>query len=61
MISPPAAPWFGSDRKLPQFYRGLRMRTDTNLHEQLQGLITEVLPPAASPESPAQGARPRLW
>lgn len=44
MISPTAAPWFGRDRKLPQFYRGLRIKTDTNLHEQLQGLITDLVP-----------------
>jgi SAM-dependent methyltransferase len=55
MMSPPAAPWFGSDRKPPQFYRGLRIRADSNLHEQLQALITEVMPPAAFP-----GRRPRL-
>ena len=50
MISPQAAPWFGSDRKLPQFYRGLRIKADSNLHEQLQGLIAETVPPAAFPE-----------
>ena len=50
MILPQAAPWFGSDRKSPQFYRGLRIRTDTNLHDQLQGLITEAMPPAAFPD-----------
>ena len=49
MISPPAAPWFGSDRKLPQSYRGLRIAADSNLHEQLQKLITETLPPAVFP------------
>ena len=54
-MSPKAAPWFGSDRKLPQFYRELRMRTDTNLHEQLQTLITEMIPPAAFP-----GRRPKV-
>jgi SAM-dependent methyltransferase len=55
MISPQAAPWFGSDRKLPQFYRGLQIRTDSNLHEQMQGLITTLLPPAAFP-----GRRPKV-
>jgi hypothetical protein len=55
MMSPPAAPWFGSDRKPPQFYRGLRIRADSNLHEQLQALIAEVMPPTAFP-----GRRPRL-
>ena len=50
MISPPAAPWFGSDRKSPQFYRGLRIGADSHLHEQLQGLITETIPPAAFPD-----------
>ncbi len=50
MISPPAAPWFGSDRKLPQFYRGLRIGADSNLHEQLQGLITQTLPRRAFPD-----------
>jgi SAM-dependent methyltransferase len=45
--SPKAAPWFGSDRKPPQFYGGLRIKTDTNLHEQLQGLIAECVPTAA--------------
>lgn len=49
---PPAAPWFGADRKPPQFYRGLRIKTDTHLHEQLQAWIAEVLP-AATPRGKA--------
>jgi SAM-dependent methyltransferase len=52
MISPKAAVWLGRDRKLPQFYRGLRMKTDTNLHEQLQGLVAELLPVARSASKP---------
>jgi 2-polyprenyl-6-hydroxyphenyl methylase/3-demethylubiquinone-9 3-methyltransferase len=46
-IAPKAAPWIGSDRKPPQFYRGLRMKTDTHLHEQLEGMITGLVSPAA--------------
>ena len=52
---PQAVPWFGRDRKPPQFYRGLRVRADTNLHQQLQRLITELVPPAA-----CAGRRPSM-
>jgi len=44
MPSPKPAPWFGVDRKQPSHYKGLRMKTDTNLHEQLEGLITQIVP-----------------
>jgi SAM-dependent methyltransferase len=50
MILPKAAPWFGSDHKRPQFYRELRIGADTNLHEQLQGVITETMPPGTFPK-----------
>jgi 2-polyprenyl-3-methyl-5-hydroxy-6-metoxy-1,4-benzoquinol methylase len=44
MPSPSAAPWFGTDRKRPQYYKGLRIKTDTGLHEQLEALISEHVP-----------------
>jgi 2-polyprenyl-3-methyl-5-hydroxy-6-metoxy-1,4-benzoquinol methylase len=44
MLTPDPAPWFGVDRKKPQHYQGLRMKTDTGLHEQLEGFIRKLLP-----------------
>jgi SAM-dependent methyltransferase len=52
MISPNPAPWFGRDHKVPEFYKGLRMKTDTGLHEQLQGLIAELAPAGTSARKP---------
>jgi len=46
-IVPKPAPWIGRDRKSPQFYQGLRMKTDTHLHQQLEGMIGRLVPPAA--------------
>ena len=43
-LGPPPAPWWGTDRKQPCFYRNLRAKTDTNLHEQLEAMITGWLP-----------------
>jgi SAM-dependent methyltransferase len=43
-MTPNAAPWFGVDRKEPQHYKGLRMKTDTKLHEQLEGMISRLVP-----------------
>ncbi len=43
MILPNPAPWFGVDTKSPKYYKGLRMKTDTNLHEQLLGLIEQLI------------------
>jgi 2-polyprenyl-3-methyl-5-hydroxy-6-metoxy-1,4-benzoquinol methylase len=54
MGSPQAASWFGRDRKPPQFYRGLRIKADTNLHEQLQGLISDSVSPAAHADRKAK-------
>lgn len=34
-----ASPLFGFDRKEPQYYKNLRMKTDTGLHEQLSNFI----------------------
>ena len=44
MLTPNPAPWFGADRKRPHHYQGLRMKTDTHLHAQLEGLITKLVP-----------------
>jgi len=44
MMVPEAAPWFGTDKKRPHHYKGLRMKTDTHLHEQLERLVRELLP-----------------
>lgn len=54
MLTPPANPWFGRDRKDPQFYRGLRRKTDTNLHEQLEGMIARIVPANAFPDRKAR-------
>jgi 2-polyprenyl-3-methyl-5-hydroxy-6-metoxy-1,4-benzoquinol methylase len=54
-IVPQAAPWIGRDRKSPQFYQGLRMKTDTHVHEQLAGMIAGLVPPAG-----AAGAKARV-
>lgn len=43
-LHPSPTPWFSADRKEPRFYKGLRMKTDTHLHEQLEGLVQQVLP-----------------
>jgi SAM-dependent methyltransferase len=50
-----AAPWFGRDPKTPQHYRGLRMMSDTHLHDQLQELIGKIIPPTA-----VSGRKPML-
>lgn len=44
MIIPKPAPWFGVDKKQPHHYRGLAMKTDTHLHEQLECLAGELTP-----------------
>ncbi|MFH1265874.1 MAG: methyltransferase domain-containing protein [Planctomycetota bacterium] len=44
MMIPKPAPWFGADKKRPYDYKGLRMKTDTHLHEQLEGLVRELVP-----------------
>ncbi len=43
-VFPSPAPWVGHDRKPPQHYRGLRMKTDTHLHRQLEYWITNWVP-----------------
>ncbi len=52
MLLPPAAPWFGADRKPPQSYRGLRIKTDTHLHEQLEAWIARLVPLHAGGRKP---------
>ena len=52
---PNPAPWWGADKKQPQFYQGLRMKTDTNLHEQLDAMIARVLPAGA-----VSGRKPKV-
>lgn len=50
-LGPPPAPWFGSDQKGPHYYGNLRAKTDTNLHEQLEAMVTRWVPlqPARRP------------
>ncbi len=55
MTAPNPAPWFGTDRKRPHHYRGLRMKTDTHLHEQLEAMIVKLVPPGS-----ADGPRPHV-
>jgi 2-polyprenyl-3-methyl-5-hydroxy-6-metoxy-1,4-benzoquinol methylase len=53
MMDPKPAPWFGVDKKRPHHYQGLAMKTDTHLHEQLEGLVGELAPVGA-----AEGGKP---
>ncbi len=55
MTAPKPAPWFGTDKKRPHDYKGLRMKTDTHLHEQLEQMITQWVPVAGNQE-----VRPRV-
>lgn len=43
-FGPNPAPWWGRDRKPAQFYQQLRMKTDTNLHIQLEAMIARWVP-----------------
>jgi len=52
MTAPHPAPWFGVDRKRPGHYQGLRMKTDTNLHAQLEDLVTRLLAPGTGTSRP---------
>jgi 2-polyprenyl-3-methyl-5-hydroxy-6-metoxy-1,4-benzoquinol methylase len=53
MLTPNPAPWFGTDPKQPQKHKGLRMGTDTHLHEQLEGLVRRLVPvPRAEANKP---------
>lgn len=51
-LQPNPAPFCAPDRKEPQFYRGLRIGADTQLHDQLLGLIGQILPFPSSGSSP---------
>jgi len=53
-VSSPA-PWWGADRKQPHCYQGLRMKTDTNVHEQVDAMIAGILPARAVP-----GRKPKV-
>jgi len=44
-MDPKPAPWFGIDKKRPHDYRGLVMKTDTHLHEQLEHVVGQLAPP----------------
>lgn len=44
MTLPNYAPWLGADRKERGSYQGLRMKTDTHLHEQLAAWVEELVP-----------------
>ncbi len=54
-LTPNPAPWFGTDPKRPQEYRGLRVCADTHLHDQIFDLVTRILP-----SSRTGGPGPRL-
>jgi 2-polyprenyl-3-methyl-5-hydroxy-6-metoxy-1,4-benzoquinol methylase len=56
MLQPNPAPWFGADRKPRRDYQGLRMKTDTHVHEQLEGLISKLVP-----VEPGGSHRPKVF
>jgi len=53
-LRPKAAPWLAVERKRPRCYKGLPMKTDTNLHEQLAGLVTQIVAPGGEQHSKPQ-------
>jgi SAM-dependent methyltransferase len=68
-LEPNPAPLFARDRKVPEYYRGLRAGADTHLHDQIFRLVLRINPPDGAERKPlvldlgcGEGAlAQRLW